>query len=55
MRDHRKRHSQRSTKWIDPSRRRQRPFKMGYNAPSVMIDLIEGKKVDDPIFTCIQK
>jgi ribose transport system substrate-binding protein len=29
----------------------QRPFEMGYRAPSVMIDLIEGKKVDDPVFT----
>ena len=29
----------------------QRPFEMGYKAPSVMIDLIEGKKVDDPVFT----
>ncbi len=29
----------------------QRPFEMGYKAPSVMIDLIGGKKVDDPVFT----
>jgi ribose transport system substrate-binding protein len=29
----------------------QRPFEMGYKAPSVMIDLINGKKVDDPVFT----
>jgi ribose transport system substrate-binding protein len=29
----------------------QRPFEMGYKAPSVMIDLIAGKKVDDPVFT----
>mgnify|MGYP001552630578 CR=1 FL=1 len=29
----------------------QRPFEMGYKAPSVMIDLITGKKVDDPVFT----
>ena len=29
----------------------QRPFEMGYKAPSTMIDLIEGKKVADPIFT----
>jgi ribose transport system substrate-binding protein len=29
----------------------QRPFEMGYRAPSVMIDLIEGKKVEDPVFT----
>ena len=29
----------------------QRPFEMGYKAPSVMIDLIEGKKVGDPVFT----
>jgi ribose transport system substrate-binding protein len=29
----------------------QRPFEMGYRAPSVMIDLIAGKKVDDPLFT----
>src|SRR4051794_15590152 len=45
----------------------QRPFEMGYKAPSVMINLIDGKKVDDPVFagldectkdtvdTCIQK
>lgn len=29
----------------------QRPFEMGYLAPSVMIDLIEGKPVEDPVFT----
>ncbi|MGA2042233.1 MAG: substrate-binding domain-containing protein [Roseiarcus sp.] len=29
----------------------QRPFEMGYKAPTVMIDLIEGKKVPDPVFT----
>jgi ribose transport system substrate-binding protein len=29
----------------------QRPFEMGYKAPSVMLDLIAGKKVDDPVFT----
>jgi ribose transport system substrate-binding protein len=29
----------------------QRPFEMGYKAPSVMIDLIEGKQVEDPVFT----
>lgn len=29
----------------------QRPFEMGYKAPSVMIDLIEGKKVADPVYT----
>ncbi|MDX1730268.1 MAG: substrate-binding domain-containing protein [Aurantimonas coralicida] len=29
----------------------QRPFEMGYMAPSVMIDLIEGKDVEDPVFT----
>jgi ribose transport system substrate-binding protein len=29
----------------------QRPFEMGYRAPSVMIDLIEGKSVDSVIFT----
>jgi ribose transport system substrate-binding protein len=29
----------------------QRPFEMGYLAPSVMIDLINGKAVDDPVFT----
>ena len=29
----------------------QRPFEMGYKAPGVMIALIEGKKVDDPVFT----
>ncbi|MEX6505201.1 sugar-binding protein [Jiella sp. M17.18] len=29
----------------------QRPFEMGYKAPSVMIDLIKGKKVSDPVYT----
>jgi ribose transport system substrate-binding protein len=29
----------------------QRPFEMGYKAPAVMIDLINKKKVDDPVFT----
>nr|WP_298690498.1 substrate-binding domain-containing protein [uncultured Dongia sp.] len=29
----------------------QRPFEMGYKAPSVMIDLVEGKTVADPVFT----
>jgi len=29
----------------------QRPFEMGYTAPSDMLDLINGKKVDDPVFT----
>ena len=29
----------------------QRPFEMGYRAPSVMIDLIEGKAVDPIIYT----
>ena len=29
----------------------QRPFEMGYKAPSVMIDLIQGKPVKDPVFT----
>ncbi|MEO6608520.1 MAG: substrate-binding domain-containing protein [Aestuariivirga sp.] len=29
----------------------QRPFEMGYKAPTAMIDLIQGKKVEDPIFT----
>jgi ribose transport system substrate-binding protein len=29
----------------------QRPFEMGYRAPSVMIDLIEGKEVEDPLYT----
>ena len=29
----------------------QRPFEMGYMAPAVMIDLIEGKAVEDPVFT----
>ena len=29
----------------------QRPFEMGYKAPTVMIDLINGKKVADPLYT----
>jgi ribose transport system substrate-binding protein len=29
----------------------QRPFEMGYKAPSVMIDLISGKKVDATLYT----
>jgi ribose transport system substrate-binding protein len=29
----------------------QRPFEMGYRAPTVMIDLIEGKNVEDPLYT----
>jgi len=29
----------------------QRPFEMGYRAPSVMIDLIQGKKVAPLIYT----
>ena len=29
----------------------QRPFEMGYKAPSVMIDLIDNKEVADPVFT----
>jgi ribose transport system substrate-binding protein len=29
----------------------QRPFEMGYRAPSVMIDPIEGKDVEDPLYT----
>jgi ribose transport system substrate-binding protein len=29
----------------------QRPFEMGYLAPKYMIELVEGKKVDDPVFT----
>lgn len=29
----------------------QRPFEMGYKAPSVMLDLIAGKPVADPVFT----
>jgi ribose transport system substrate-binding protein len=29
----------------------QRPFEMGYKAPSIMIDLIAGKAVADPVFT----
>jgi ribose transport system substrate-binding protein len=29
----------------------QQPFNMGYKAPSTMISLIKGEKVDDPVFT----
>ncbi|WP_193188964.1 sugar-binding protein [Nisaea sediminum] len=29
----------------------QRPFEMGYRAPTVMIELIEGKQVADPLYT----
>ncbi|AXS42444.1 sugar-binding protein [Breoghania sp. L-A4] len=29
----------------------QRPFEMGYRAPSVMIDLISGNQVEDPLYT----
>jgi ribose transport system substrate-binding protein len=29
----------------------QRPFEMGYRAPDVMIEMIEGKEVEDPIYT----
>ncbi|MBU2484808.1 MAG: substrate-binding domain-containing protein, partial [Alphaproteobacteria bacterium] len=29
----------------------QRPFEMGYKAPDVMIRLINGEAVDDPLFT----
>ncbi len=29
----------------------QRPFEMGYRAPSVMIDLIQGKSVPPVIYT----
>lgn len=29
----------------------QRPFEMGYRAPSVLIDLIQGKQVADPLYT----
>ena len=29
----------------------QRPFEMGSKAPSVMLDLIAGKPVEDPVFT----
>jgi len=29
----------------------QRPFEMGYLAPGVMIDLVEGRDVPDPVFT----
>ncbi|WP_322886069.1 sugar-binding protein (plasmid) [Sinorhizobium medicae] len=29
----------------------QRPFEMGYKAPQVMLDLIGGKPVEDPVFT----
>jgi ribose transport system substrate-binding protein len=29
----------------------QRPFEMGYKAPDVMIQMVEGKPVEDPLFT----
>ena len=29
----------------------QRPFEMGYRAPSVMLDLLNGKAVESVIFT----
>lgn len=29
----------------------QRPFEMGYRAPQIMLDLIEGKPVEDPVYT----
>ncbi len=29
----------------------QRPFEMGYKAPQIMLDLIEGKPVEDPVYT----
>ena len=29
----------------------QRPFEMGHRAPAVLIDLIQGKKVADPLYT----
>ena len=29
----------------------QRPFEMGYKAPSVMMNLVTGKPVEDPVFT----
>ena len=29
----------------------QRPFEMGYMAPDVMIKLIKGEEVEDPVFT----
>jgi ribose transport system substrate-binding protein len=29
----------------------QRPFEMGYRAPSVMIDILNGKTVDPIIYT----
>jgi ribose transport system substrate-binding protein len=29
----------------------QRPFEMGYKAPTVMISLVKGEKVEDPVFT----
>lgn len=29
----------------------QRPFEMGYRAPTVLIQLINGEKVDDPLYT----
>ncbi|MEO8881964.1 MAG: substrate-binding domain-containing protein [Devosia sp.] len=29
----------------------QRPFEMGYKVPSILMDIIAGKKVDDPVYT----
>jgi ribose transport system substrate-binding protein len=29
----------------------QRPFEMGHRAPAVLIDLIQGKKIADPLYT----
>jgi ribose transport system substrate-binding protein len=29
----------------------QRPFEMGNRAPDVLIDLVAGKKVEDPLYT----
>jgi ribose transport system substrate-binding protein len=33
----------------------QRPFEMGHRAPAVLIDLIAGKKVQDPLYTGLDK
>lgn len=33
----------------------QLPFEMGYRAPSVLIDLIEGREVEDPLYTGINE
>jgi len=33
----------------------QRPFEMGYRAPAVMIDLINGQKVEPVIYTGLDK